>query len=330
MEVAHHENSIVLTTPEVKIKKSSTLADVVFGSISGLTGKLVEYPFDTIKVRLQTQPLVASAGNGPTFTGPWDCFIRTVRAEGFGGLYKGLSAPLIGSMIENSGLFFAYNQIQSVVRSTTSSDPSNEKLSISQLSLCGFLSGAIVSFVLTPIELVKCQLQVQGLSTHTGQESSHILGKNFSTNPFAMLARTLKTQGVAGVYRGHIGTFLRESGGGAAWFGTYEYVCKLFLESSSHSKNATKEDLTPWQLMGAGALAGMAYNASLFPADVIKSRQQTMTSGRTGFWQVGHDIYQAQGIRGFYRGCGITVVRSAPTSAVIFVTYEMLNRNFAF
>ncbi|KAJ3157380.1 hypothetical protein HK101_001454, partial [Irineochytrium annulatum] len=97
-------------------RKLSTVAEILFGSVSGIAGKLVEYPFDTVKVRLQTQPLTPLPGEGPSFRGPLDCFLRTVRAEGFAGLYKGISAPVVGAMIENSGLFFAYHQVQSIVR----------------------------------------------------------------------------------------------------------------------------------------------------------------------------------------------------------------------
>ena len=35
--------------PELKLKRHSPLADLVFGSAAGFTSKLVEHPFDTIK-----------------------------------------------------------------------------------------------------------------------------------------------------------------------------------------------------------------------------------------------------------------------------------------
>lgn len=47
-----------------------------------MIGKFVEYPFDTIKVRLQTQPL-----DHPYFSGPWDCFRTTMKQEGLKGLF---------------------------------------------------------------------------------------------------------------------------------------------------------------------------------------------------------------------------------------------------
>ena len=223
-------------------------------------------------------------------------------------------------MIENSALFAAYNHIQNLIRTYTHT-PQETPLSLPQLATAGFLSGAFVSLILTPIELVKCRLQVQDVA---GPRTVNYKG------PLSIITHTLKTDGVKGFYRGHLGTFLREAGGGAAWFGTYEVVVAHFLASHTQANSPTqskptKDDLPAWQLMAAGALAGMAFNAALFPADVIKSRQQTEESSAggkgKGFWETGRDVWKGGGVRGFYRGCGITVARSAPTSAVIFATY---------
>ena len=65
-------------------------------------GKVIEYPFDTVKVRLQSQP-----GHLPLrYTGPLDCFKQSLHSDGFLGLYRGLSAPIVGAAIETSSLFF--------------------------------------------------------------------------------------------------------------------------------------------------------------------------------------------------------------------------------
>ena len=123
-----------------------------------------------------------------------------------------------------------------------------------------------------------------------------------------------------------MGTFLRETGGSAAWFGTYEYVSS-FLKSSRRQSSTS----VPTQdLMFSGACAGMAYNLVLFPADSIKSRMQTDAisdvCGSRGFWDVGREMWRYGGIRLLYRGCLITVLRAAPSSAVIFWTYEKLKK----
>jgi ornithine carrier protein len=80
----------------------------------------------------------------------------------------------------------------------------------------------------------------------------------------------------------------------------------------------------------------MAYNLVLFPADSVKSAMQTEDelrpaakgAKRRGFVQVGKEIYARRGLKGLYAGCGVTCLRSAPSSAMIFLIYETLESNF--
>lgn len=246
-----------------------------------------------------------------------------------------MSSPLVGSMVENAALFVGYRQVQRMIRSYSTPSDELEKqkymseeelpaLSISQLVLAGTASGAIASFVLTPVELIKCKLQVQ-----IGQ-SAVTHGVQF-TGPFHVIQHVVRTHGVSGFYRGFLATLLREAGGGAFWFGSYEYACAQFIKRREMKTGGVvlKKDLSPYELMMGGALGGMAYNASLYPVDVIKSQMQTdeqligsaKGSGQRTFIQTAKEIYSVGGYKAFYRGCGITVARSAPTSAIIFLTY---------
>jgi ornithine carrier protein len=268
-------------------------------------GKIIEHPFDTVKTRLQVQPLTEA----PAFSGTLDCIKQGLQAEGLKSFYKGLTAPLVGSMFENSVLFVSYSRIQNLIRNL-SGQSQDAPLSQKQLCTAGFLSGGCVSFVLTPVELIKTRLQVQ-------TPGAALKG------PLSVVYHTVRQNGISGLYRGHISTFMREAVGGAAWFGTYEYVKNAFVK---HSAVTSKDELSTWQLMVSGALSGIAYNASLFPVDTIKSRAQAFESNDS-FKKIATDIFRADGIRGFYRGFGITLARSAPSSAIIFATYEWLKRN---
>lgn len=77
----------------------------------------------------------------------------------------------------------------------------------------------------------------------------------------------------------------------------------------------------------------MTYNIVLFPADSVKSAMQTWSElhpdkPRLNFWQMGRRIWNGRGLRGLYAGCGLTVMRSAPSSAMIFGIYETLEGKF--
>ena len=93
--------------------------DILFGSIAGIVGKVIEYPFDTVKVRLQSQP----AGLPPQYKGPVDCFRQSWRADGIAGLYRGITAPLVGAAVETSSLFFSVSLHRSLFHPNSRLNP---------------------------------------------------------------------------------------------------------------------------------------------------------------------------------------------------------------
>lgn len=167
--------------------------------------------------------------------------------------------------------------------------------------------------------------------------------------PFEIVRSTIAAHGLKGLWLGQTGTLFRETGGSAAWFGAYEAVSRAFISAKQKQADAvgagtkiTKKDLSTLQLMAAGACAGMSYNIVLFPADCVKSAMQTEEElrprqrGPDGkfvgqgpkFWSVAKRIYTSRGIAGLYAGCGVTVARAAPSSAMIFLIYESLESRF--
>lgn len=298
------------------------LKDITFGSVAGMIGKCIEYPFDTVKVRLQSQPSTLPL----LYAGPLDCIRQSLRAEGVRGLYRGISAPLLGAAVETSSLFFSYRIAQDVLVATVPTfrleKDRGSVLPLSALVMSGGISGAFTSLLLTPIELVKCQLQVPVSPSNSR-----------GTGPLSVIASVFQHQGIFGFWHGQLGTLIRETGGSAAWFGSYEGISTIFRSysvrpASKPSHPDQKPPMLPlYQQLLAGAAAGVSYNFVFFPADTIKSRMQTEEvglgkNGRATFWASGKTLWQQQGLRGMYRGCGITVARSAPSSAFIFAVYE--------
>ncbi|KAH7910140.1 mitochondrial carrier [Hygrophoropsis aurantiaca] len=320
--------------------------DITFGSIAGMVSKVFEHPFDLTKVRLQSQVLDSTA----RFNGPLDCLYRTWRDEGVRGLYRGLPAPIVGAMAENASLFLSYSELQNVIR-WVYAQPLSQDLSLPQLALAGAGAGAITSFLLTPIELVKCKMQVQMLVPEPIPISTSTLGSaaaataSIPTNPrllpgpISVFMSVLRSTGFSGLWLGQTGTLIRETGGGAAWFTCKEFVGMHLIKRRSKTSHAalTRKDILPWESALSGACAGGVFNFSMFPADSVKSMMQTEEELRPRgkgappptFLGTAKAMYKAQGIRGLYAGCGITVARSIPSSAIIFLIYDGLSRKFA-
>ncbi|EUC50983.1 hypothetical protein COCMIDRAFT_31872 [Bipolaris oryzae ATCC 44560] len=297
------------------------LKDILCGSTAGIVGKYIEYPFDTVKVRLQSQPDTIPL----RYTGPLDCFKKSLQHDGFLGIYRGISAPLVGAAVESSTLFFSYRIAGDALKASgvypeLKRHPERD-LPYSGMLWCGMVAGAITSLFLTPIELVKCKMQVPVESPGTVVATPTIRG---------VIASIYRHQGFSGYWHGQLGTLIRETGGGAAWFGGYEGMKIIFKGINGSTKD---EDLRVWQRMASGSVAGGAYNFMFYPADTIKSRMQTedvkhLTGGKSSFTAVGKALWKQHGIKGMYRGCGITVARSIPSSAFIFTVYEELKKRW--
>lgn len=334
--------------------QTNAMEDVLFGSAAGMVAKLFEHPFDLVKVRLQSQP----TDRALKFTGPADCFKQTYAKEGWRGLYRGISAPIVGAACENATLFLAYNKCKEGIYLLRPDGKGKDKeFNMKETALAAAGAGFIASFILTPIELIKCRMQVQMLAregafgaasvavpapgihpfaTTPNPSVPHVapqLRAAAPLGPIALIIDTVRQSGIRGLWLGQTGTLLRETGGSAAWFGSYEWAARWFMSrhqiTIGRERKATKADLAAVELMAAGALAGVSYNVVLFPADSVKSSMQTSAELNPdkpppGFWPTAKKIWRSRGIRGMYAGCGLTVLRSAPSSAMIFYIYTRL------
>ncbi|TDH70222.1 hypothetical protein CCR75_003970 [Bremia lactucae] len=85
---------------------------LLMGAIAQSVASTATYPYQVIKARLQQ--------GGPSankYAGTWDCTIKTIRHEGYKGLYKGLSANVLKVMPTGAIIFAVYEQIQFAMRS---------------------------------------------------------------------------------------------------------------------------------------------------------------------------------------------------------------------
>ena len=85
------------------------------GAISGGTSKLIVYPLDTVKKRLQAQAFDSFWGGGEKmnkvqYKTMVDCGVRIMKDEGVGALYRGLVPTLLKTMTATS-LTFAIFQL---------------------------------------------------------------------------------------------------------------------------------------------------------------------------------------------------------------------------
>lgn len=274
------------------------LHPLIAGTAAGMTSKLIEFPFDTVKVRLQTQ--------GPVlfYKGPWDCFAKTIAEDGLCGLYKGLSAPLAAAMFENAIGFAIYGNTAPLLHQRFPDHP------ISNSAFAGAVSGIGLGLFLTPVELVKCKLQ--------SKQTSHLY-----KGPIDCIMSMAVLQGgiLRNLFRGLGATLCREIPGGAVYFGTYESsLCLL-------SSGKKREEIHPLAFLASGSIAGISFWTFIFPFDSAKSRIQvggTVAVDESLFTTM-KVMVREEGVMSLYRGLGITLVRALPANAILFGSYEFVN-----
>jgi ornithine carrier protein len=69
-------------------------------------------------------------------------------------LHQGLASPVFGSAFENAVLFTAFGQTNRLLWGKDSPAP------MPMVLVSGMIGGVAVATVLTPVELVKCRMQV--------------------------------------------------------------------------------------------------------------------------------------------------------------------------
>ncbi|CAL8463278.1 g2812 [Coccomyxa elongata] len=162
--------------------------DLVAGSAAGATAVLVTYPLDLVRTRLaydteanggrrQSGALASTSGASavlrprPTIRG---VLAATVRQEGTLGLYRGIGPTLCG-ILPYAGLkFYVYQSLKQQYRRFYDDGGGGgagdhhqlHKLPVPVMLSFGACSGLVAQTVTYPLDVVRRQMQVQGLQPH--------------------------------------------------------------------------------------------------------------------------------------------------------------------
>ncbi|XP_010441533.1 PREDICTED: mitochondrial carnitine/acylcarnitine carrier-like protein [Camelina sativa] len=288
--------------------------DLASGTVGGAAQLIVGHPFDTIKVKLQSQPTPAP-GQAPRYSGAIDAVKQTVAAEGPRGLFKGMGAPLATVAAFNAVLFTVRGQMEGLFRSEA-----GVPLTIRQQFVCGAGAGFAVAFLACPTELIKCRLQAQGGLARATTTGSVLAAVKYG-GPMDVARHVLRSEGgTRGLFKGLVPTFAREVPGNAMMFAAYE-AFKRFLAGGSDTSS-----LGQGSLIMAGGVAGASFWGIVYPTDVVKSVLQVddyKNPKYTGSMDAFRKILKSEGVKGLYKGFGPAMARSVPANAACFLAYEM-------
>eukprot|EP00298_Acanthocystis_sp_HF-20_P016689 c21556_g1_i1.p1 GENE.c21556_g1_i1~~c21556_g1_i1.p1 ORF type:complete len:762 (-),score=380.30 c21556_g1_i1:53-2338(-) len=290
-------------TPKERFKEATI--NFLLGSIAGCIGAAAVYPIDFVKTRLQNQPY-DQFGKGTIYSGIIDCVKKTVKNEGFLGLYRGLPAQFVGVAPEKAIKLATNDFLRGVFKRE-----GDAQVRLPFEIVSGACAGGMQVFFTNPYELVKIRLQWQG--------AERMKNPAFVPKPAFQIVREM---GFSGMYKGASACWLRDIPFSAIYFPTY-----------AHSKQMFHEPLGMSDLLLAGAIAGVPAAYLVTPADVVKTRLQAQSKTGvvrfSGMKDCFVKTYQNEGFKTFFVGGGMRVFRSSPQFAVTLLFYELLQKNFA-
>jgi len=277
----------------------SNIRGILSGTASGVAKLVVGHPFDTLKVRLQTE------GGYGRFRGFTHCVTETLKTEGIRGLYKGGTPPLIGWGIVDSVMVGVYAATKRALGET-----STNQLPISNILLAGMIGGWASVIVVTPIEGVKARLQVQYADP---------LSKVYS-GPIDCIRSLVRNNGIAGLYKGFWPTVMFRTGC-SVYFGSYEWFKRKLAPSG----------MAPmFKNFISGGCAATTLWIFFFPFDVVKNRMMAQPDRPDRPYKTVTDcfrqIWRKEGAFGFYRGFTPCLLRSFPTNGAAFVAIELTTK----
>ncbi|GAB1217363.1 hypothetical protein ATERTT37_006602 [Aspergillus terreus] len=123
----------------------------------------------------------------------------------------------------------------------------------------GGLAGLSNSAISGPMEHIRIRLQTQSATSSQPYTSAQ-----------DCIRRIVQQSGLAGLYRGHSATMLREFHSYGVWFSVFE----VLMAATMRAEDKPRDQIAGWKIAACGALTGEVLWTVNYPFDVVKSKMQ--------------------------------------------------------
>ncbi|XP_024029753.1 mitochondrial phosphate carrier protein 3, mitochondrial [Morus notabilis] len=170
----------------------------------------------------------------------------------------------------------------------------------------GGLSTGLTHMAVTPLDLVKCNMQIDPAKYKSVSSGFGVL---------------LKEQGIKGFFRGWVPTLLGYSAQGACKFGFYEFFKKYYSDIAGPEYAAKYKTLI--YLAGSASAESIAVVA-LCPMEAVKVRVQTQPGFARGLSDGLPKFVKSEGALGLYKGLVPLWGRQIPYTMMKFASFETI------
>ncbi|XP_056157697.1 solute carrier family 25 member 55b [Lampris incognitus] len=304
-------------------------AKLINGGVAGMVGVTCVFPIDLAKTRLQNQ-----RSGQQLYRNMMDCLIKTVRSEGYFGMYRGAAVNLT-LVTPEKAIKLAANDF---FRHQLSRDG---RLTVFKEMLAGCGAGMCQVIITTPMEMLKIQLQDAGRlaaqqrvipsmvpALKLGAPAA-VLSRSYYANPAPQVMQVsatqitrelLRTKGVTGLYKGLGATLMRDIPFSVVYFPLFAHLHQL-------GRRSPEDPTVPfyWSFM-CGCLAGSTAAVVVSPCDVVKTRLQSLKKGANeetynGVIDCISKILRKEGPGAFLKGASCRALVIAPLFGIAQVVY---------
>ncbi|KAH3666881.1 hypothetical protein OGAPHI_003330 [Ogataea philodendri] len=313
---------------------------------SSLVSTSVGFPLDSMKTRMQTHHFASSL----------ECLRSTLQTEGVGGLFRGISAPLISTAFARSLGVSIYTEAKPIVsvlgepvwgthplvhrEVAVSVEQQQMDRVINNIPIAvvsGSISGASVSIFACPFEFCKIFQQILLLVNNSGEQGKDVhLQRNKLPSGLLNVARTtVRQDGVLGLYSGYRYHLVKDGVSSGLFYGLYETV-KLFIQTRNNhlvQDPGWHRTIDLLSVPLSGAMAGCFSWILVFPVDTLKSQYQRDVIRNILRVEAGRDKLDVVPpklrwpTREMYRGLAPSITRSIATTMIFFSIFEYLMKN---
>jgi solute carrier family 25 (adenine nucleotide translocator) protein 4/5/6/31 len=266
--------------------ESSFIVDFLAGGTAAAISKTAAAPIERVKLLIQNQgAMLAARRLDKPYSGIVDCFRRTYAEEGMKALWRGNGTNVI-RYFPTQALNFAFKDYYKSMFGFKKSEGFG--LWVTGNVLSGAAAGATSSVFVYSLDYARTRLSADLKSVKGGG------GRQF-TGLIDVYKQTLKTDGIAGLYRGFVPNLAGIIVYRGLYFGTYDTVRDTVLIGPLKG-NFLASFAVAWCCTTASAIAA-------YPLDTIR-RRMMMTSGSAhhykSFIDAGRQIVAREGVKSLF------------------------------
>lgn len=284
---------------------SHFLTDFLMGGVSAAVSKTAAAPIERVKLLIQNQDEMLKSGRlSEPYKGIGDCFARTMKDEGMVALWRGNTANVI-RYFPTQALNFAFKDYFKRLFNFKKDRDGYWKWFAGNLASGGAAGASSLMFVYS-LDYARTRLANDAKSAKKGGGDRQFNGL------VDVYRKTLKSDGVAGLYRGFtiscVGIIVYRG----LYFGMYDSLKPVLLTGTMQDSFLASFALGWGITIGAGLAS--------YPIDTVR-RRMMMTSGEAVKYKSSMDafsqIVKKEGTKSLFKGAGANILRAVAGAGVL-------------